>query len=309
MDIKVKTDYFLDMLTKFWKHQRTIMKVLKKLLGTQDTDLFLTKYFSRLPFASQGGGEDFKGILKWSDINDIVKTKKSHLRIVQNGRMIKDYADLNNEEVLNYYKNGNTILIKNAELSHALCKALANDFSSSFFTPVDIQLYCTPEGHNAFGWHYDVEEVFIIQTQGSKAYTIRQNTIHPNPLVSSIPKDLGYEMEKSDLEISVTLKEGDWLYIPSGWWHIAKTQEESMHISIGLMPRSAIDFLSYLQKDLASSPYWRIRMPVHKQFSSTKEEVDFYQEAIGQLGQDILRRISEPRFVEDFLKSTKENFS
>src|SRR5690606_27098688 len=129
--------------------------------------------------------------------------------------------------------------------------SLAQDFAKYFQTDVDIQLYCTPEGHNAFGWHYDVEEVFIIQAKGSKLYTIRPNTIHPNPLVQSIPKNLNYEKETTELEIKVLLQEGDFLYIPSGWWHIAQTQSESMHISIGLMPRSAIDIIEHLPKYLS----------------------------------------------------------
>jgi len=285
------------------------VKILKTLLGKHDLDLFLNKYFSRIPFASQGGAEEVKKVLDWDSLRKIIETQKSYLRIVKDGVMVKDYADLNYEEVQKYYEKGNTILVKNAELSHEGFKSLADDFSRSFYTPVDIQLYCTPENHNAFGWHYDVEEVFIVQVKGSKAYTIRQNTIHPNPLVSSIPQDLGYEKEKSDLEIKVHLKEGDWLYIPSGWWHIARTQEESMHISIGLMPRSAIDLIGYLQKTLVSSPYWRSRMPIHKKFLNSKEEVEFYQEAIGQLGQEIIRKVSDSDFIQDFLKHSRENFS
>lgn len=285
------------------------MKVLKNLLKNQNLELFLTKYFTRLPFSSAGGAEELKDILNWDTLKTIIESKKSYLRIVKDGKMVKDYADIGHEEALSYYQRGNTLLVKNAELSHSKFKALADDFSRSFFTPVDIQLYCTPENHNAFGWHYDVEEVFIVQVKGSKAYTIRQNTIHPNPLVSSIPKDLGYESEKSDLEINVQLKEGDWLYIPSGWWHIAKTQEESMHISIGLMPRSALDLVGYLQEFLASSPFWRTRMPVHKKFSDSKEEVEFYQEAMGQLGKEIAQKVSDPDFIKKFLEHIRKNFS
>ena len=46
--------------------------------------------------------------------------------------------------------------------------------SRSFHAPVDIQVYLTPDQHQAFGWHYDLEEVFIIQVQGCKEYSLRQ---------------------------------------------------------------------------------------------------------------------------------------
>jgi 50S ribosomal protein L16 3-hydroxylase len=144
--------------------------------------------------------------------------------------------------------------------------------------------------------------VFIIQTKGSKLYLIRPSTIHPGPLVSSIPKDLGYEKETSDVEIKVLLKEGDWPYLPSGWWHIARTQKESMHISICLMPRSAVDIADFLPKYLAARSFWRTRLPIHQEFPDEKSELDFYQDAFGALGKDLVNIISSPDFITSFLK-------
>ena len=36
-----------------------------------------------------------------------------------------------------------------------------------FAAPVDVHLYCTPAGQPGFGWHYDAEDVFVLQTAGS----------------------------------------------------------------------------------------------------------------------------------------------
>src|SRR5437588_513514 len=79
-------------------------------------------------------------------------------------------------------------------------------------------------------------EVFIIQVQGCKEYTLRQNTVNPWPVWDTMPADLGYERETSRLRMTCRLEAGDWLYIPSGWWHIARTQAASLHLSIGVMP-------------------------------------------------------------------------
>ena len=56
------------------------------------------------------------------------------------------------------------------ERSSAKVEALAEAFAA-FHAPVDIQVYLTPDQQQAFGWHYDLEEVFIIQVQGCKEYT------------------------------------------------------------------------------------------------------------------------------------------
>jgi len=283
------------------------MKNLKMLLGETEVSLFLEKYFTRLPYSSTNGAKAFLHLLTWKTVENIFNEKKSVLRIVHNGKVIKDYVELNFEEAQKHHTQGHTLLLRFAEKSDLALKNLADDFSNSFHTEVDIQLYCTPEGHNAFGWHYDVEEVFIIQTRGSKHYQIRQNTIHPNPLVQSIPKDLGYEKEKSDLVINVTLEEGDWLYIPSGWWHKAETKKESMHISIGLMPRSAVDLASYLPNYLATNIFWRTRMPIHHDFSSQEEEIEFYQGAFAKLGEEMAKTIANPEFIKSFLKALKNH--
>ena len=281
------------------------MKILEQILGEDPRKQFLPKYFTRIPFSLPKSTNSLKELLTWKEIEKILHSQKSILRVVKNGKMVKDHAKFSYDEALKYYNQGHTLLIRYAEEGSEAFKEICRDFESSFHTKVDVQLYCTPEGHNAFGWHYDVKEVFIIQARGSKTYTIRQNTIHPNPLVSSIPKDLGYEQEKSSLELKVTLEEGDFLYIPSGWWHIARTESESMHISIGLMPSSAVDMAEYLPNHLAKSHFWRTRMPIHLEFSSLEEEISFYEDAMKKLGKNLVQEISSKEFIQNFLRWKK----
>lgn len=284
------------------------MKILQDILGEDPKLNFLPKHFTRLPFSLPHGSDKFKHLLDWKMVEEVLRANKSVLRIVKDGVMVKDYVEnMTFEEAKEFHHKGNTLLLRFAEKSVPLLKEVCDDFKNSFHTDVDIQLYCTPEGHNAFGWHYDVEEVFILQTKGSKAYSIRPNTVHPNPLVRSIPKDLGYEKEKTPMEIKVTLEEGDFLYIPSGWWHIARTQKESMHISIGLMPSSAVDIADYLPEYLAKNAFWRTRMPVHMEFKNKEEEISFYQDAMAKLGKDLTNQLSSKEFIEEFLQWKKSN--
>lgn len=277
------------------------MKILTKLLKENPKEVFLPKHFSRLPYSRPNDAQDFVNFLNWGIVQKVVEQKKSILRVVKDSVLTKESSDIDFNEAMSYYTQGHTLLLRYAEKSHPLLKMLADDFSKSFKTEVDIQLYCTPEGHNAFGWHYDVEEVFIIQTRGSKRYTIRPNTVHPRPLLTSMPKDLEYEKESGELVLDILLTEGDWLYIPSGWWHVARTQSESMHISIGLMPRSAVDVLNFLPTYLAKQSYWRSRLPFHKEFNNEEEQIKFYQEAFQVLGEDLASHVKEPQFIREFL--------
>jgi hypothetical protein len=67
----------------------------------------------------------------------------------------------------------------------------------------------TPGGAEGFGWHYDVEDVFIVQTLGSKQYRLRKNTVNPWPLVETTPDESDYvECRLSDLPL-ITYSERD----------------------------------------------------------------------------------------------------
>jgi ribosomal protein L16 Arg81 hydroxylase len=56
------------------------------------------------------------------------------------------------------------------------------------------------------------------------------------------------------------LEAGDWLCIPSGWWHIARTQAASMHLSIGVMPGTRLKLFAFLERYLAQFPFWCQRL-------------------------------------------------
>lgn len=281
------------------------MQILKALLGETSLETFLNKNFTRLPYSAPDAARPLESYLDWNVVQKVLESKKAVLRIVKDGAVTIDSEQMSYEDAMNYYHQGNTLVLRYAEKGHSLLKALADDFAVPFRTEVDIQLYCTPEGHNAFGWHYDIEEVFVIQTRGAKEYTLRPNTVHPRPLLTSVPKDMQYESENGEQVLKVLMQAGDWLYIPSGWWHIARTQSESMHISVGLMPRSAVDVLEALPKFLCKNSYWRSRLPVHKNFASNEEEISFYQEAMQSLAADLKHQMASPEFIRHFLQESK----
>jgi ribosomal protein L16 Arg81 hydroxylase len=103
---------------------------------------------------------------------------------------------------------------------------------------VSIQVYATPAGYRSFGWHYDCEDVFIVQTSGMKEYLLRRNTVNPAPTIDAMPRDMRLELETSPA-IACTLIAGDWLYIPRGWWHVAAAIENSLSISVGVLTPAA----------------------------------------------------------------------
>jgi 50S ribosomal protein L16 3-hydroxylase len=236
------------------------MNVLQELLGPVPVREFLQRHFTRVPFALPDRAARYTRAFADADFAAMVEGSRSILRIVRDGRLVLDHAHLSWAEAQGYHRRGHTLLVRHAERSSATLQALAEEFACLFHSPVDIQVYLTPDQSQAFGWHYDLEEVFIIQVQGCKEYTIRQNTLHPWPVGDNMPADLRYDRETSRVRLTCRLEAGDWLYIPSGWWHIAQTQAESIHLSIGVMPVVRLTLFEFLQHRLAQDPFWCQRL-------------------------------------------------
>jgi ribosomal protein L16 Arg81 hydroxylase len=149
---------------------------------------------------------------------------------------------------------------RRAASASAKLQALAWAFARVFHAPVDIQVYLTPDQGQAFGWHYDLQEVFIIQVRGYREYTVRQNTLNPWPVWDHLPAEMRYDRETSRGHLTCRLEAGDWLYIPSGWWHIAQTQTASAHLSVGVMPVVGLHLFAFLERRLAQDPFWCQRL-------------------------------------------------
>jgi 50S ribosomal protein L16 3-hydroxylase len=190
----------------------------------------------------------------------MVEDPRAILRIVRDGRLVRDRARLSWAEAQAYYRDGYTLLVRHAERASAKVQALAEAFAQVFHAPVDVQVYLTPDQRQAFGWHYDLEEVFIIQVRGCKAYTVRQNTLNPWPVWDTLPAAMPYDRETSRLRLTCRLEAGDWLYIPSGWWHLAQTQSASIHLSVGVMPVVGLHLFAVLRQRLAQDPVWCQRL-------------------------------------------------
>jgi ribosomal protein L16 Arg81 hydroxylase len=238
------------------------MNVLQELLGPVPISEFLQRAFSRAPLAMPDRAGRYTTHFTEADFACMVEHPCSTLRVVRNGHMVQDNAHLAWSEAQDFHRRGHTLWVRHAERACPKVQAIAEAFAYFFHSPVDIQVYLTPNHNQAFGWHYDLEEVFIIQVQGCKEYTIRQNTLNPSPVRNNMPADLGYERETSRLRMSCRLEAGDWLYIPSGWWHIARTQAESIHLSIGVMPVARLKVFEFLAHHLSQLPFWCERLTV-----------------------------------------------
>ena len=261
---------------------------------------FYDAFFLKVAYSEPGGAVKFTTCGSWSKLCSLFAQPQSDLIC---GRSDGSQLDpeqgrrLGPEAIL---AEGYTIGFRHAEKFDPELKELAREFEQEFQADIDIHLYCTPANQAGFGWHYDAEDVFVLQTEGTKEWSLRKNSVNPWPLLETMPDDMRYEREIMPL-YRCQLAAGDWLYIPHGYWHRTHSQERSISLSIGINSPSGLDLFDHLRQHLLQSLLWRQRLP--PQGSSVDEEhLKIFQEHCVVLGKDLQKMMSSAEFAKSYQK-------
>lgn len=278
--------------------------VLARLLGDFSASRFLDEFYGRLPFSRPGGAAGIAPGIGWDRVRALVESPGADLLLSRRGHLSTETGAPSFDTVRRLYAEGFTITVRSAERHDPDLARLAGEFHADFLAPVNIHLYCTPSGEHGFGWHYDIEDVFILQIEGAKVYSLRKNTVNPWPVLENLPRDLRFEREGSPV-ITCRLEAGDVLYIPAGWWHIAKTEAESKSLAVGLMSPTALDLLRFLEPELANSVIWRQRLPMAggADPAGPEERLERLSKVIRELGRDLSLALNDPNLVRRFVES------
>jgi ribosomal protein L16 Arg81 hydroxylase len=276
-------------------------KALQQLLGDLSVSTFIDDFYLKQPYASRGGGASLVPLGSWETVESIWKCADVDAMLARQGRLWEGQGRPDFETARRLHAEGYTLALRHAERNHAGLAELARSFEEDFRSPVNLHVYCTPQEQYGFGWHYDAEDVFIIQTQGSKEYSLRKNTVNPWPLVDMLPHDMRFEREIMPV-MKCRLEPGDWLYIPFGYWHVGQSQEAAVSLAVGLLSPAAIDVFDALRGRLLQSLQWRQRLPVAGRAATGKEEevARQYQALFQTLADDLSRRLCDPSFAAEF---------
>ena len=186
------------------------------------------------PRSGAGGARAAAALLDWGVVGALLAAGAEGTLVVRSGRLAEGPPPRSLAEARELFAAGWSLVLRGTERYDPRLRALADAFESRHGGRAVIQLYATPAGFNGFGWHYDAEHVFIAQAAGRKDYYFRANTVNPRPRIDAMPKDMRYGAETSPMH-SATLLPDDWLFLPSGWWHAAKAETDSLSVSVGLL--------------------------------------------------------------------------
>lgn len=210
--------------------------MLRDWLAPLPVEAFIESNLGRVPYACPSTASSAVPLCDWAVLEAVLEALPSpDVLVATQGRLVDVPSPRTLAAVRRLMQQGLGVVVRNTERHDPRLAELARAFARDLAGEVHIQLYATPGNTQTFGWHFDFEDVFIAQTLGTKDYYFRDNTVARHLLPGPRPDFSVISRETSQL-LSATLIPGDWLYIPSRWWHLVRSVEDALSISIGVVP-------------------------------------------------------------------------
>jgi hypothetical protein len=142
-------------------------------------------------------------------------------------------------KVLQLFRSGATLTVNDVEQVWPAAQLMLRPLGRALACRTESVVFATPAGQSGFAPHADPISVVVVHGEGTKDWRVWPTAIDgPRTEVMFKEADLG------DPLLEVTLEPGDLLYLPHGTPHAAAaTHEQSVHISLGLRPRSWNDIV------------------------------------------------------------------
>jgi ribosomal protein L16 Arg81 hydroxylase len=221
---------------------------LARLIAPVEVETFTTTYWEREPLVVQGrAGSYYDALLSPEDADHLLmhtSIRTPDVRIVRAGRetpserLRTDAANSSEgglEALYQEYRDGSTIVLtfvhERWPSLRRLCQSLASDTSAA----AQVNVYITPPNAQGLDRHYDIHDVFVLQTAGSKHWRI-----HGSPIRLPLPEtrfDPAGDLDPGPVLHDLTLNPGELLYIPRGYVHSAASADSfSVHLTVGMRP-------------------------------------------------------------------------
>ncbi|MFN3185429.1 MAG: JmjC domain-containing protein [Nannocystaceae bacterium] len=162
------------------------------------------------------------------------------------------------------FTEGATLIYSALHVSVPTLQELCAAMSLSLGAKTQANIYLTPPAAQGFPRHWDRHDVLIVQVEGSKTWRMYEG----GPAKPG-PGEHYQRPEQEDTQppaTELTLRAGDWLYVPRGTIHECEaTDESSLHITFGWLPYTWRDlFVDLLEQATAEHAWLREELPCHR---------------------------------------------
>ena len=245
-----------------------------------DVTAFARDIWGRRPLLVPAGSAGFDDLLSPADVDDLLGGRALRLpffRLVQGGtsiptgrytrtanagnRRLDDLPD--SAKVAALFADGATIVLPALHRVHPPLGEFCRELAAELGSQTQANVYVSPPGAQGFTAHHDTHDVFVLQIDGAKHWTVREPIVElPLAAQPSSALDPG-EAASSPVALDVELRPGDVLYLPRGWLHEAATAgSRSVHLTVGLLQTTWHDVLADAVALAAESLPLRAALPL-----------------------------------------------
>jgi len=272
--------------------------VLESFIDPVRRNDFREQYYGKQPLLIRGHPKKFAGLFHWDDLNRLLNASPHphpHVRVAAPGT--RDEAT--SSSLIERCRAGASLVFNQIDLYDPKIGELTHALAAETGELINVNLYLSQAGQAAAGRHYDLHDVFVLQIDGHKAWSVYDPTIE-KPIQNMT--EVSYEAPSRPV-LECELAPGDVLYIPRGHWHEALAQRGlSLHLTVGLQARTGIDYLTWFVDQLRSDVRFRQEFPLSFDDDAVEVRKERLQESLGRLKEILMARLDDVETVESFLR-------
>jgi ribosomal protein L16 Arg81 hydroxylase len=269
----------------------TIPQSLQDLLAPVSMQDFLRLYWGKEFLRLPGPPEKLQGLFPWNHLNVVLshyRLNPPRMRLVKEGAAIKPGAYLQiidgksrsvrAPDFTRLLGEGATLIIDEAEELYAPLRNLVVSLERIFRIPIQANLYAGWRTSKGFNLHWDSHDVLVLQIAGRKSWKVYEPTrdfpLRDDYETAPPPEKLVWEG---------ILREGEVLYMPRGWWHVAcPLDEPCLHVTLGLRNHTGIDLVRWFADFLEETADFRRDLPLWCGLEEKTAHVEKLKQVIDQ---------------------------
>lgn len=291
------------------------MVTLDELLHPITPAQFRAEYDGRKPLhiPAEAGGRKHE-IFGWADLNDLLN--RDAVWSAGALRLMRDHVAVPTEQFcqtvhtpagpvlrptpakVEIFLSAGASLVANDMLHmHAPLTRIGRTLSQTFAAQIGANVYCSFKGVRAFGTHFDNHDVLVVHTEGEKVWNLYQSrALNPiDPVADTVETRLWFEKNRGPVIQEVTMRAGDVLYLPRGWYHDALAGDGgSLHVTFSINPLYGRILLSLLDNAAMQNPDFREWLP-----PANLDGGKPLRARLAELGQMLATLAASPAFADE----------
>ena len=215
---------------------------------------FLSDHWNQTFLHIPGSAPRFRELFTWGELNKLLEQQRLSpplFKLAQGGREIDaekylsrgwgNVSRVDSGKLTACLAAGATLILDCVEELSDRVRDLSESFCDTFRARNYVNLYAGWHQDNGSDLHWDSQDITILQLSGRKRWQVFAPT-RPFPLQGDTETA---KRPSGPPAWDGMLGEGDVLYLPRGWWHVAfPVGEPSLHLTVGTVLPTGLDFLT-----------------------------------------------------------------